>query len=469
MTQKVAASPQMALALEIMQLPVQELALRLVEELDRNPVLVPEDEALLIEEEQESGDLTEESLVADSLEHEPEEDVVDALSLRFDDDNYLALQSVDPELDELFTLDDVSTRRLPLLEELLASTPSLVELMLERADGHFFDKTDLAMAEILIGEMDESGLISVPLGEITETKGWDPAQLERVLRELQRIGPTGVCARSTQECLLLQLEDEGLGHSLAYRLVRDSFDDLLHNRLGSVQKQLHLTSDQIHAAIQEDLNRLGLHSSMPQPEFAPTLLPDIQVSEVDTYLVADVVTDPLPSPRFDPRYRAMMDEGTPETVAYLHQCLRQGKWMLMCVEQRNRLLKRIGDLLVDRMSHYLRGETAHLIPIPLHAAAQALHVHESTVIRAIAGKTLMCPGGTLPLSKLFTHAYVTPDESPAKVAIRELVEKENRFRPLSDEQLAQLLNEQGIPCARRTVAKYRVAMRIPNTRVRRQH
>ena len=306
-------------ALGIVQLPVQELADQLKEELGGNPMFETERDA----EADAHLNLTEESLVADSLPRLPPEDDTDTTSLHLDEDQYETLTFVDPEIEKLFDLE------------------------------------------------------ARPVDPVPEP-------------------------------------------------VADSFD--------------------------------------------PTLLPDLIVTEEEAYLTCEVNIDPLPPSRLNSRYVELLaDPTTPdETTHYLNEQLRRGKWLFLCVEQRNHLLKQVGDLLIEEMPTYLTGATAHLLPLPIHKVAKALKVKEETVISVIANKSVNCPAGTLSLAKLFTHAYVEADLPPTIVLIRELIDAENPVKPLSDAQISAALAARGIRCARRTVAKYRYQQGIPSTRVRRQ-
>lgn len=223
----------------------------------------------------------------------------------------------------------------------------------------------------------------------------------------------------------------------------------------------------------EELFDLEARPADPLPEpapdaFDPTLLPDLIVTETEEYLTCAVNHDPLPNARINPPYaRLLADPATPpETTQFLNDQLRRGKWLLLCVEQRNHLLKRVGDFLIEEMPNYLTGNTNHLLPIPISKVAKAFKVQETTIISILANKSLSCPAGNLSLSKLFTHAYVESDLPPTIVLIRELIDAENPTKPLSDAQISTALAARDIQCARRTVAKYRHQQGIASSRRR---
>ncbi len=318
MVQRVIESPQLVHALGIIQLPIQDLADHLTSELGNNPMFESERDALS----EGRMHLTEESLLTDSLPGLPAKDETDFTSLHLDDDQYLTLDFLEPEIAELFDLDARPTDPLP-----------------------------------------------------------EPAA--------------------------------------------DAFD--------------------------------------------PTLLPDLIITETEEYLTCDVNIDPLPNTRLNPPYaRLLANPTTPaETTQFLNDHLQRGKWLLLCVEQRNHLLKRVGDLLIEEMPNYLIGNTTHLLPIPISKAAKLFKVPETTLISAIANKSVSSPAGSLSLTKLFTHAYVQSDLPPTIVLIRELIDGENPTKPLSDAQISATLESRGIQCARRTVAKYRFQHGISNSRGRR--
>ncbi|MBS0622059.1 MAG: RNA polymerase factor sigma-54 [Verrucomicrobia bacterium] len=438
-------SPQIQLAIEVMQLPVMELAALIIDEVERNPLLNLEEE-----EEGEEIDL-------------PPEDLTDQLSINFDDNRFEALQHLDADYQWHFSQDLLDVPQL-ILEEKIASIPSLFEDLTRQ----------LPEAALLVGYLDASGRLSTPIEEIAKIEGQDPKELEEHLWALQEIAPPGIAARNLRESYLLQLNARQELSTLTYLIVSFHWAELLNNRLPQIAQALATPMPYIRMAINH-LSHLQLSpASHYDHEQAQVITPDLIFREAEGELWPEVNTEPLPQLRLNENYLHLLEEGLPGPVhTYLHKQLTSGKWLRKCLIGRHETLRRIGEYLIYAQGSFLSDVKGQLHPMTMLEVSEALGLHESTIARAVSGKYFTCPRGTFSLRELFTHAYTK--ESGERISARqvkerllELIDQEDKQRPLSDAKLAEQLQLEGLPCARRTIAKYRHQCSIPPKNGRRQ-
>ncbi|MCB1135368.1 MAG: RNA polymerase sigma-54 factor, partial [Chlamydiia bacterium] len=283
--------------------------------------------------------------------------------------------------------------------------------------------------------------------------------------------------RDPREALLIQLRRKGKKASLAYKIIDKHFDDLLHNRIPAIHKGLGASPGEIEAEISKVIGGLSLQ---PGAAFGDVpvqhVRPDGKIVLEHGELRVEVNDDTLPPLRLNRRYLRMLDDPSlsPEDKEYIMKKAMSGRWLLKNIHQRNETLFRILESLTKRQGDFLRDPVGELKPLTMKVVAEELEVHESTVARAVANKYVDCPRGLLPLRFFFSNSYVTKGDEDVsshsvKAVLSELIDREDKSKPLSDEALSQLMAERGISCARRTVAKYRREMQIGNTSQRRSY
>lgn len=471
--QRLMMSPQMQQAIHLLQAPLQELSSLVNAELEQNPVL--ENEA--------------ENLAATSIEMENEElsDEMDFLpeeEMLFSDNDFAIMRQLDEEFRDHFaesgayspkrqSSEDESMKH--LLETTLQKKESLFDILMRQAFDTFEEEEERKAAEALIGNLDERGFLTLALEEIAVLSSCDSKRLECVLKEIQTFAPYGVGATNLQECFLIQLRLKGKLHSLAYKIVEKFFDEMLHNKIRVIQKGLKQDFKTIQEAIQRDISRLDWHpGSSFSKEDSQAIVPDILIREENGELIVDTNSDFLPQLRINRKYlRMLSDASLPlETREYIQQKLSSGKWLLRNIIQRNDTLEKIALHLIGHQREFLQSLDGKLLPMTMKTVAESLSLHESTIARAVANKYLSCPRGLVALRSFFSHGYSTEkgldiSSQTVRELLQELIGKEDKRRPLSDEVLSDLLKKRGIDCARRTIAKYRSELSIGNTTQRR--
>ncbi len=467
--QRLMMSPQMRQALNLMQLPVMELSWVVEQELEQNPLV----------------ELEEEKLSGDDQDPEAFDQGSEEKELNFCDDDFEILKRLDEDfLDHFAQSDNYALYRTreeektkTFLEQSIPNKETLYQYLCRQARETFDNSKEIAMAEVLIGYFDENGFLNHSLAEIAMLHEFPLNELKRVLLEIQTFDPSGVGAESLQDALLIQLRQMKLEQSLAYFIIRDHWDNLLHNRIPEIKKRLRCSISEIKKAVSEIISRLNFH---PGKEFSETvvqlIVPDVSIVEENEELTVQVVDPFIPTLRLNRRYLKMMNDPYLSTEAkeFVKQKLSSVKWLLKNIDQRNETLFRVVSELVNVQRAFFQSSEGELHPLTFKQVANELGIHESTVARAVSNKYLSSPRGVLSLRSLFTNAYQTEvgDEissNTVKDMLKNLIDNENKKHPLSDENLSQLLKSRGIRCARRTVAKYRSKLQIGNASQRREH
>lgn len=330
---------------------------------------------------------------------------------------------------------------------------------------------DHPIALALVGNLDERGFLADDLEVIADLLGIPLERVEFVLQRLRELGPPGIATRDTQECLLVQidlLEVQGVTCPHARAIVKDHFEDLGAGRFKQIARQLRISADEVDTArnfIRRHLWPFPAQAAMPDvapPQRTRYRTADIAIVLRDDKFVVEVLHSPRRVLRLNPLYQDLARKASSlpdDERAHVQEYIARARVFLTNLRQRESTLQRIGEAIVVRQEQFLLHGVRHLAPMTRAEIALELGVHESTVSRATADKTALLPNGTLlPMSEFFVAARGVQD------VLRELITQEPR--PLSDDELARLLGEQGYPIARRTVAKYRDLMKIPPSHLR---
>jgi RNA polymerase sigma-54 factor len=357
---------------------------------------------------------------------------------------------------------------------LVAAPPSLGESLLRDLRASL-PHEDHFIAEFLIGSLDDQGYLETTLEDVAQTLSIDLERAERVLHKLQEVGPVGVGARDVPECLLLQLrrlEQDGITHPYVEQIIRQHWVDLGEHRYGAIAQVLGIGYDDVVAArdfIRQYLRPFPLERGNSDGTISPTqttyLTPDVIIREEEGQLVAEVVESQRYFLRLNPLYQELARQAvrgneagvTIEEKDHLTQFVGRAQLFLTNLRQRRETIRRIATYLIERQERFLRHGVRYLEPLTRAEVALAIGVHESTVSRATANKHVQLPSHeVIPFSHFFTASLNIKD------VLLELVTKEDR--PLTDQELVEMLRQRGFDVARRTVAKYRNQLKIlPST------
>lgn len=333
-----------------------------------------------------------------------------------------------------------------------------------------------AIGLYIIGNLDENGYLAVPLEEVTKVTGASAEEAEALLKRIQLFDPVGVASRDLRECLLVQLQNLELGESLAARIVSDFLSQLESKRYEKLARDLGVTVEDIATAAHV------ISSLEPKPargfeqDEVRTILPDVFVEKIGGEYVVFLNDDGVPRLRVSSLYRRMAgQEGQEEEQArqYLQEKVRAATWLIKSIHQRQQTLFRVTQSIFKFQAEFLDHGVSHLKPMVLRDVAEDISMHESTVSRATANKYVHTPQGLFELKFFFQSGLKGGNgedvaSESVKEKIRSIISSEDPRKPYSDQHIAALLAQDAIDIARRTVAKYREAMRILPSSKRRQ-
>jgi RNA polymerase sigma-54 factor len=363
------------------------------------------------------------------------------------------------------------------LEGALTREKSLTEHLHDQLAVAGMTAAERAVALVLIDAVDEGGYLRADLVEIAERLGCEMERVEQVLGRLQGFEPTGVFARDVRECLSLQLKErDRLDPAMAAML--DNLELLAKRDLSALRKACGVDDEDLREMIAE------LKGLTPRPgaafggEPSQPITPDVYVREGAGGLWhVELNTDTLPRLLIDRRYHARVS-GAARTDAektFVSDCLASANWLVKSLDQRAKTILKVSSEIVRQQDGFLAFGVEHLRPLNLKTVADAIGMHESTVSRVTSNKYIATPRGLFELKFFFTSAIASADGGEAHSAeavrhkIRQLIDAEHAAEDVhSDDRIVEILKEAGVDIARRTVAKYREAMRIPSSVERRR-
>ena len=366
----------------------------------------------------------------------------------------------------------------PDYPQVAAESPNLREHLLAQVSLTKIEPRDRRLVELLIDALEEDGYLTMPLEElaalIPSELGVEPEELQIALRNLQSLDPTGVGARNAHECLelqLLALPESTADRTLALSIVRQHLALLAAHDFARLKKALGCTDDRLRQAQQliQTLNpRPGAGFTQFETRY---IVPDVIVRKTKNVWVARLNQDAVPKLRINRMYADILHNNRGTSGSPLSQRLQEARWLIKNVQQRFETILRVSQAIVDRQRHFLEHGEVAMRPLVLREIAETLGLHESTVSRVTTQKFMLTPRGIFEL-KYFFGSHVATDAGGAcsataiRALIKQLIAAEDPKKPLSDSKISQVLGQQGIVVARRTIAKYRESVHIPPVNLR---
>jgi RNA polymerase sigma-54 factor len=457
MQQRLLLAPNITLALEVLRLPLMEMQGFLQQQAEENPLL----------EIATSDEPSNEPGTPDTPEPPTPENPPNLES------PWERLGSAEEHTEDP-TQDDGER----FVDQRLVASMSLEESLRLQLGCQVLPPDQRRWGEALINRLNEAGYLDSPLETLAEEWHTTVAQLEPVLKIIQRFDPPGIGARDLRECLMLQLEQRQATAHLAYRIVQEHFLLFTQHRVASLTAATGATPAEVTEALSE-LKHLN-----PKParsfggQLPPTIVPDLIVHHRERHYDVELNDQELPRVTINRTYYKMLhDRKTPEDVrAFLQGKFRKATWLIKAIDERNATLLAIARCLISLQRGFLDQGPEAIKPLTQAQVAQVVGRHPSTVSRAIASKTIDTPYGIFRLEQLFASSV--PQEAHngggsisdehIKAEIVRLTAGEDRQHPLSDEAIAQRLAQRHIVVARRTIAKYRTSLRILPAHLRRR-
>ena len=337
------------------------------------------------------------------------------------------------------------------------------------------DEKEMDVAEIVIGNIDENGFLQSTVEELADVADSDVDTVDEVLSVIRSFDPSGVGAADLRECLLLQLERKGKLDSIEYLVVDKHMDALGRRRFPEISKAVGLGIDEI----QEIAENIGQLNPRPGSAFEETaeqyVVPEVFVEWKNDQWEVYSNREEMPQIRISNTYKDLMSQArdSKDVREYIRGKIRDGNFLIRSIHQRHDTILKIGREIVARQSDFLENGVSHLKPMTMSEIAEKVEVHETTVSRAVSGKYMKTPQGLYEMRYFFTGAIKSSDggegksNTSVKQILSELVEGEDKSKPLSDEAIVKLMGEKKVKIARRTVAKYRGELGILPSSMRR--
>ncbi|MBN1909161.1 MAG: RNA polymerase factor sigma-54 [Pirellulales bacterium] len=477
--QKQILAPRMIQSMEILQLPILALQERIEQEMEENPVL---------EMTQEDPDLPDESVDVESPDAPTDEErelVID--ETKNNEEDFERLLNLDEEWPDHFEertrpsraeLEEAGQRKQDAMANMTARPQSLEDYLHDQLGWFDLAPALRAMADRIIYNLDSNGYLQSSIEDLlgVDATEEDLALARQALALVQKLDPSGVGARDLRECLLLQLVPGMEHYEQLKTLISDHLEDLEHNRLPQISKKTGYSIELIQTVV-EELRKLNPKPGADFHEaYVPNVTPDVFIDPVDGggYQVR-LEDGQMPSLFISPQYRRLlMDKNTPEeTREYIKRKLNAAQWLIDSIHQRRSTLTKVAQAIVDHQQKFLDEGPEAIEPLKMQQIADKVGVHVTTVSRAVDDKWLQTPRGIFPLRRFFVGGTVSADGEEVawdtvRIKLREIVDAEDKKNPLSDDRLVEELAKQGVTVARRTVTKYRKAMKIPSSRQRRE-
>lgn len=468
--QKMKLSPQIIQSIEILQLPLLALVEHVQQELVDNPVLEEVLESKKDESLKEEDDATRSSDNEDA-----NKDEFDRLGEIAEDwRDYYSQTAVRRN-----NLSEERDQKQEALENTAAKPMSIHDYLMGQMSLVDIPDHLIEACENIIYSIDKAGYLTSPLEEIAQSleKPLPLEEAREALRVIQSLEPPGIGARNLQECLLLQLDKRDPHYQVTKEMLLNHLEDIEMKKYPVIAKKTGQSIDIIKRQIEFIRTLNPKPGSIFCDESIPYVVPEVKVEYIDgKYEVFLIDNTNLPHLHISSFYKKFLNEnGTDNsTLQYIQKKIESAKWLIDAIEQRRNTLYKVACKIVDLQKDFLDEGIHKLHTLKMQDVADVVGVHVSTVSRAIAHKYIQTPQGIFEMKFFFTGGFQNADGSmesweAIRQKLAEIIAKENKSSPLSDEEVAEKLHASGVEIARRTVTKYRRIMKIPSSRQRKEY
>ena len=467
MSQQLTLTPQLQQAIRLLQLSTQDIHQEVARMLDENPLLeLAEESAPAVFSPDTSSSAPRSGTAADETEPTRADDRdADSFAAEPADWNTGGMARSADDEDETFP-------------EQAAEQASLREHLHDALAVSTLDDNDRKVVGLLIDALDDNGYLAQDLNELAEMLpeelGITPDDLETALVQLQHLDQPGLGARNLGECLALQLKalpEDTPQRDLAIRLVSRHLGLVAAHDFSKIKKLLRCSDDQLRAA----QHLIAGLNPKPGAEFDQTVAdyvtPDVVVEKHKGKWRARLNAEAMPKLRVNRIYANILQQRDDKNYSQLATQLQEAKWLIKNLQQRFETILRVAQAIVERQGNFLEHGEIGMRPLVLREIAEALDLHESTVSRSTTQKFMLTPRGIYEFKHFFGSGLATESGGTCSfTAIRELIKQlvsaEDRRKPLTDSRMSEILAQQGIVIARRTIAKYREVLHIPPVNLR---
>jgi RNA polymerase sigma-54 factor len=489
LSQQLVMTPQLQQAIKLLQLSRAELVEMVRDELLENPILEDNTEAAAERQREASSpgpetgnsggeverigetEMHSAQVVGDQLqttpEVKPDNNSGDAVA-EFDWESYLENQSNAPPMPTYRP----NSEDLPSLEATLTRGTSLFDHLEWQLKLSQFTTSEQGVALLIIGNITPDGYLDVPLEEICDETGMNVEFAEGVLKRVQEFDPPGVASRNLQECLLIQARHVGADDEVVIGIITKHLQNLEKKNYAAIAKDLNQPLDEIYEAAKVVMAfdpKPGSSYTADEPNY---ITPDVYIHKIGEKYFVVANDDGLPKLKISDFYRTALAKG-PKAREYIQERLRSAQWLIRSIQQRQRTIVRVTESILRFQHDFFDKGAAYLKPLILRDVAEDIGMHESTVSRVTTNKYVHTPQGIYELKYFFNSGISRSDgddmaSEAVKLKIKQIISGEDPKHPHSDQKIVELLLEQNIEIARRTVAKYREQLKILSSSKRRQ-
>ncbi|MGD9082681.1 MAG: RNA polymerase factor sigma-54 [Desulfobacterales bacterium] len=467
LTQQLIMTPQLQMAIKLLQLTRLELLNTINQELEENPTL---EEEILEGDSEEKLDKqaeTNSTEVPDTKEVTIEEKIRDDMDWSSYIDEYNSSGRIHSEIEK---------KESPNFESFVARKQSLRDHLLWQLLMTSPTEDEEKISSIIIGNLDKDGYLDASVEDIVQMSGVDTEKVEEVLRLLQTFDPIGVCARDLSECLLIQARHLDLDDTIVAQIIKEHLNHLENKNYRAIAKSLKISIEDIITAIKviKSLEpRPGRQFTDEEPQY---INPDVFVYKIEDEFIIWVNDDGMPRLHVNNFYKNAIRDGkhfSSEEKEYIQEKIRSATWLIRSIHQRQKTIYRVMESILKFQRDFFEKGITHLKPLVLKDVAEDIGMHESTISRVTTNKYAHTPRGIFELKYFFNssiqrfHGEAIASAS-VQDKIKQIIENENPKKPYSDDKISQLLKEENISIARRTVAKYREIMRVLPSNKRKQ-
>ncbi|WP_456325199.1 RNA polymerase factor sigma-54 [Desulfonauticus submarinus] len=460
LSQQLVMTPQLQQAIKLLQLSRTELVDLVQQELLENPLLEEAENNESIEKIQKAED--------EFSEFKVEEE---SLIKNAEWENYLGqFSSFSKDYKELEIPEEILS-----VEARYAPKPSLEGHLLWQLNLAPFTEKQKEIGREIIGNLDSRGYLTVSTSEIASSLDVKEEEVEEVLKRIQQFDPIGIASRNLKECLLVQLKHFDYDDPILNLLVEHHLDDIEKRKIDNILKKLGISKEKLHEYI-EILKSLDPYpGSQYSNEDVVYISPDVYVFKYEDDFVILLNEDGIPNLRLNPLFeeieikRGRKKKNSSKDIEYLQEKMRSAVWLIKSLQQRQRTLYKVVESILYFQKDFFEKGVSCLKPLTLRDVAEYIGMHESTISRVTSNKYISTPFGLFELKFFFNSGLSTKDGSNVgsesiRARIKEIIDAEDKKKPLSDEAIAKRLQKElGVSIARRTVAKYRAALNIPSS------
>ena len=469
LSQQLIMTPQLQQAIKLLQLSRLELLETITQEMETNPLL---DEQVSGDSDGDNNEIAED--ITPSTDEQPTKELTIEENVSNDDVDWEAYLS---EYNTGWADTPYQGKEAPAFENMNQEKTSLNSHLMWQLSLSHLNEQQREIGVQIIGNIDDDGYLQITIEELVESTGCSDEEILYTLETIQNFDPVGVAARDTRECLLIQARFQGLEGSVVEKIIVEHMDNLENRRYDKIAKNLSITIPDVLKAVEIITNLEPKPGRLYSEEDTIYISPDIYVFKVgDDYEIV-LNEDGLPKLKINNYYKTILNDSDPsdsddKTKEYILDKMKSAAWLIKSIHQRQRTIYKVTESIVQFQRRFFDHGVTQLKPLVLRDVAEHIQMHESTISRVTTNKYVHTPQGVFELKYFFNSAINSMEgdsiaSESVKEHIRNIIKSENKSKPYSDQEVADLLKNHNIDVARRTVAKYRETLGILPSRKRR--